>query len=162
LLLLLALTAHLQLRNLNYTNTCTHVHQVDADIRKILLKPDAPQPTVLACRVWPKAIPQYQKGHLAILAELEKGLEAAPGLLLAGNYRTGVAFGDCVQYGYEEAQKIAEYLGKAPAAAAAPAVAAAPAAAAAAKANSATASAAAKPAAAAQDRPVAAKQKELA
>jgi hypothetical protein len=143
----------------------TSIVQVDADIRTILLKPDAPQPTVLACRVWPKAIPQYQKGHLAILAELEKGLDAAPGLLLAGNYRTGVAFGDCVQYGYEEAEKIAQYLGKAPAAAApaaaAPAAAAAKAnSAAAAKANSATA---AKPAAgAAQDRPVAAKQKELA
>jgi hypothetical protein len=95
-------------------STTIPMPQVDADIRKILLEDSAPPPIVLGCRLWQKAIPQYNKGHNALLAELESGLEAAPGLLLAGNFRTGVAFGDCVQYGYEEAQKIAAYLGKGP------------------------------------------------
>lgn len=44
-------------------------------------------------------VSRYQRGHLAILEELEEGLKAAPGLRMGGNYITGVAFGDCVQYG---------------------------------------------------------------
>jgi protoporphyrinogen/coproporphyrinogen III oxidase len=84
--------------------------QVDADNHAILLKSDAPPGLRLGCRVWAQAIPQYNKGHLEILAALERDEVAVPGLFLGGNYRTGVAFGDCVQYGYQEAQRIAEFL----------------------------------------------------
>ncbi|CAN0025100.1 unnamed protein product, partial [Discosporangium mesarthrocarpum] len=86
------------------------VAEVDRDIRKVLLKDDAPPPKVLGVRLWQTAIPQYQRGHNAIIKELEEGMGAAPGLILGGNYRTGVAFGDCVQFGYEEAERIAEML----------------------------------------------------
>ena len=83
---------------------------MDKDIRRVLLKPDAPKPKVLGVRLWPTAIPQYNKGHLDILAELEKGVAQCPGLFLGGNYRTGVAFGDCVAYGMDEAKRIQSYL----------------------------------------------------
>lgn len=37
------------------------VQQVDSDLRRIVLKPDAPAPQVLGVRVWKQAIPQYNK-----------------------------------------------------------------------------------------------------
>jgi oxygen-dependent protoporphyrinogen oxidase len=84
--------------------------QVDADNHQILLKSNAPAGQRLACRVWKTAIPQYRKGHLEILAAVEKDERKCPGLYLGGNYRTGVAFGDCVQFGYQEAEKVARFL----------------------------------------------------
>jgi oxygen-dependent protoporphyrinogen oxidase len=82
--------------------------QVHQDVQKILLKPNAPKPRVLGCRLWPRAIPQYERGHSDILAEVDK--VSTPGLFLGGNYRTGVAFGDCVQYGADIAQTVTNFI----------------------------------------------------
>ena len=56
------------------------------------------------------AIPQYRKGHLAILAGIDKDEAKCPGFLLGGNYRTGVAFGDCVAFGWTEAKRVSKFL----------------------------------------------------
>ena len=86
------------------------VAEVDRGCRKVLLKEDAPPPKVLGLKVWPQAIPQYELGHLGLIAELEAAEAKVPGLWVCGNYRTGVAFPDCVTFGYEHAKVVASYL----------------------------------------------------
>ncbi len=38
--------------------------QVDQDLREMLIQPNAPAPRRIGLRVWPKAIPQFNLGHL--------------------------------------------------------------------------------------------------
>ena len=86
------------------------ISEVDKGCRDVLLKPDAPAPKVLGVKLWPTAIPQYELGHLEIISELEEAESKVDGLWICGNYRTGVAFPDCVTYGYEHAKVVKEYL----------------------------------------------------
>lgn len=86
------------------------INEVDKGCRQVLLKPDAPAPKVLGMKTWPTAIPQYELGHLDILKELEEAEEKVPGLWVCGNYRSGVAFPDCVTFGYDHAKKVNSFL----------------------------------------------------
>jgi oxygen-dependent protoporphyrinogen oxidase len=91
------------------------IAEVDKGCRQVLLNPDAPEPKVLGLKIWPSAIPQYEIGHLDIIKELEEAEAKIPGLWVCGNYRTGVAFPDCVTFGYDHAKVVKEYLEKSPA-----------------------------------------------
>lgn len=46
--------------------TALIVDIVDKDVRKMLVKADAPLPVVRGMRVWPWAIPPFTIGHLEI------------------------------------------------------------------------------------------------
>jgi len=91
------------------------INEVDKGCRQVLLDADAPPPKVLGLKLWPTAIPQYELGHAQILDELEAAEQNVPGLWVCGNYRTGVAFPDCVTYGYEHAKVVVDHLAKTPA-----------------------------------------------
>ncbi len=41
--------------------------QVDKDLRRMLIRPDAPAPQTIGVRVWPRAIPQFNLHHLDTL-----------------------------------------------------------------------------------------------
>jgi len=86
------------------------VSEVDKGCRQVLLKEDAPPPKVLGIKLWPTAIPQYELGHLDLIEELEAAEAQADGLWVCGNYRSGVAFPDCVEFGYQHAKVVSQYL----------------------------------------------------
>ena len=94
------------------------VAQVDKDLRIMLLRPDAPPPRVLGVRVWPRAIPQFNVGHLDVMAKARDALATRgwSGAFLGGNYAAGVALGRCVEGAYESAAEVAAWLAASPAA----------------------------------------------
>jgi len=55
---------------------------------------------------WQKAIPQYTLGHLALMAELGEFEARTRGLYFGGNYRGGIAVGDCLTAGESLARRI--------------------------------------------------------
>ncbi|KAK9831551.1 hypothetical protein WJX84_011253 [Apatococcus fuscideae] len=88
------------------------VAQVDKDLKQMLLKADAPAPHVVGYRLWPKAIPQFNVGHLELVQGAQDDLKSAgfPEVFLGGNYMAGVALGKCVEYGYTEAARLSDFL----------------------------------------------------
>jgi protoporphyrinogen/coproporphyrinogen III oxidase len=84
---------------------------VDGDVKRILLKDGSTvKPVVVGARKWPRAIPQYNLGYASIMEKVNTSLQRSPGIFLGGNYTTGVAFGDCVQWGLDAADGIAAYV----------------------------------------------------
>ena len=55
---------------------------------------------------WPRAIPQYNRGYGEVLSALEKLEAAHSGLHFVGNYRGGIAAGQCIRNGLRLAEEI--------------------------------------------------------
>lgn len=85
------------------------VAQVVTDLRDLL--GISGEPVWQSVSRWPQAIPQYELGHLERIAALETALEGHPGLSLIGNWRDGIAVGDCLENGRRLGDRIAEALG---------------------------------------------------
>ncbi|CAI5465197.1 unnamed protein product [Closterium sp. Yama58-4] len=84
------------------------IEAVDRDMRTTLVHPSAPPPLPLGVRVWPRAVPQLNIGHLARVEAAREGIKEAGmgGVFLGGNYLTGVALSWCVEGGYANAVEI--------------------------------------------------------
>ncbi len=59
---------------------------------------------------WPRAIPQYELGHLDRVARVHRALAATPGLYLAGNALEGVAFGKSAATGLRNGEEATRWL----------------------------------------------------
>ena len=55
---------------------------------------------------WPRAIPQYDLGHLDRLRRIDAAEAAMPGLFFCANYRGGVAVGDRIKNGHVTATQV--------------------------------------------------------
>jgi len=64
------------------------------------------EPTFSNAKVWSRAIPQYNLGHLARLTALEALRQRFPGLHLATNYLHGPSIGACVEQAFQLANEI--------------------------------------------------------
>lgn len=59
---------------------------------------------------YPQAMPQYTLGHLDRLAQIDRALEATPGVFLAGNSYRGAGIPDCIRSGQQAASNTLRYL----------------------------------------------------
>jgi len=57
-------------------------------------------------RRWPDSMPQYEVGHLARVAEIERGVAEIPAFAIAGAAYRGVGIPDCVRSGEDAADAI--------------------------------------------------------
>jgi oxygen-dependent protoporphyrinogen oxidase len=76
-----------------------------ADLLQITAPPDE-----VVIRRWQRAIPQYQVGHRALIAALERTETRHPGLFLHGNFRGGISVGDCIEQSGHIATRLGAYL----------------------------------------------------
>ncbi len=84
------------------------LHIVKQELRSVMgISGD---PIVATITRWKKAIPQYQRGHLHLIEEIERFEQRFPGMLLSGNYRNGISVGDCIIQSDVIAQRAAEFL----------------------------------------------------
>lgn len=68
------------------------------------------EPIITRVFRWARSRPRYKIGHLERVARIERGLERAPGLYLAGAAYRGAGLPDCVRDGQVTAERIAKQL----------------------------------------------------
>jgi oxygen-dependent protoporphyrinogen oxidase len=71
------------------------IKRVLADLRPLLGVRG--EPLLARTTRWPRAIPQYELGHLERLAYIDARLARLPGLHLRANWRDGISVSDCVE-----------------------------------------------------------------
>ena len=64
------------------------------------------EPTLAIVRRWPASMPQYEVGHLARVAEIERAVATIPGFAIAGAAWRGVGIPDCIRSGEVAAAKV--------------------------------------------------------
>jgi len=67
-------------------------------------------PVYTAFRLWERAIPQYNIGYIEHERYFEQFENTHPGLFLGGNYRGGIAVGDCIKNADAICRRVEEYL----------------------------------------------------
>jgi len=72
-----------------------------------LVKVEAP-PIFARVYRWRESMAQYEPGHIARVAEIEKRVAELPGLAIAGNAYHGIGVPDCIRSGSEAASKVAQ------------------------------------------------------
>jgi protoporphyrinogen/coproporphyrinogen III oxidase len=79
------------------------VHREIRDLVKVDVRP-------IFSRVyrWRESMAQYEPGHIARVASIEKCVAEIPGLALAGNAYHGIGVPDCVRTGMEAANSVAQ------------------------------------------------------
>jgi oxygen-dependent protoporphyrinogen oxidase len=76
---------------------------LEEELRLLLGVKEAP--TFAAVQRWPAAIPQYEVGHAARVAEVNRRTARFPGLHFTGNYLDGISVAHCVSRAHELAQR---------------------------------------------------------
>lgn len=64
-----------------------------SDLMYIKEKPD-----IVLVKRWPRAIPQYNLGHLSVVRAVEDVEQRTPGLHITGNFRGGISVTDCIEH----------------------------------------------------------------
>ena len=83
--------------------------QVLKDLSTVLNQPVL-EPLYRKTILYHKAIPQYTVGHQNRVTALQEALKVLSGLLLCGNYLTGVSLNDCVESGLSAAEMVSKSL----------------------------------------------------
>jgi protoporphyrinogen/coproporphyrinogen III oxidase len=72
--------------------------------------PLSAEPTSWRVVRWPRAMPQYEVGHLDRLERLDRALGATPGVFVTGAAYRGVGIPDCIRQGSETALRVLDFL----------------------------------------------------
>lgn len=84
------------------------VEQAREDLEKVMKLSLAPVFSKVV--VWPRAIPQYELGHLSKVRTIEAELARRPGLFVGGNGLYGIAFAKAAAAGIRAGEAAASYL----------------------------------------------------